>query len=129
MVGSLGGIAFECSRELVKTFDSLNFKRAAKYAEHEIHGRKNLLEFVSLAPTTASLSVELDAFLGVDVKTALVALRDLLKQHKVVDFVLDGEPQGDGRWVIESLDESHELVDKNGATVSAVVNINLKEYV
>ena len=129
MVGTLGDVVFEVSAEAVKTFDSLNMQYSAKYAQHDIHGKKGLLEFTGLDPTKISLKIHFDTALGVNPKDELITLRKMLEAGKAVPFILDGEPQGWNLWVIESLSEDHKTLNNTGALVAAQVSINLKEYV
>jgi phage protein U len=75
------------------------------------------------------LKILLSAALGVVPKDELTALRDMLKAGKAVPFILDGEPQGDGLWVIESLNESHKVINNAGTLMLAEVSLSLKEYV
>ena len=122
-------MVFEVSSERVRTFRDFQIQRSAKYSEHAIHGRKGLLEFSGLSASTASLNIRLDAGLGVNPKEELTALRDILNNHKALLFILDGEPQGDGLWVLESLSESYEIVDNKGAVIAVEVSLKLKEYI
>ena len=129
MIGSFGDVVFEVSSERVRTFRDFQIQRSAKYSEHAIHGRKGLLEFSGLSASTASLNIRLDAGLGVNPKEELTALRDILNNHKALLFILDGEPQGDGLWVLESLSESYEIIDNKGAVIAVEVSLKLKEYI
>ena len=129
MIGSLGGVVFEASSERVRTFRDLSMQRGANYAEHEVHGSKALLEFTGLALSTVSMKVRLDAALGVDPLEELDALRGILERHMAAPLILDGVPQGDGLWVVTSLQEEHEVVDARGAPVAVEVSLSLKEYV
>ncbi|MBQ7262309.1 MAG: phage tail protein [Synergistaceae bacterium] len=129
MIGSLGGVVFEASSELVRTFRDLSQKRAAKYAEHAVHGGKAKLEFISLELTSATFNVRIDASLGVDPRAELRALRAILEGHEAVAFILDGEPQGTGLWAVTALDEDHEVVGAHGETRAVDVSVTLREYV
>ena len=129
MIGSLGEVVFEVSSDLVRTFRDFQVQRSAKFSEHAIHGGKALLEFTGLAPASMSLSIRLDAGLGVNPKEELEALREILTNHEAVPFILDGEPQGDGLWVLEGLDESYEVIDNQGTFIALDVSLKLKEYI
>lgn len=129
MLGSFGEIVFEVSSERVRTFRDLQLQHSAKYTEHAIHGRKGLLEFGGLSASTASLNIRLDAGLGVNPKEELTTLHDILNNHEALPFILDGEPQGDGLWVLESISESYEIIDNHGAAIAVEVSIKLKEYI
>lgn len=129
MIGSFGDVVFEVSADRIRTFRDFQIQRSAKYSEHAIHGRKGLLEFSGLSASTASLNIRLDAGLGVNPKEELTALHDILNNHEALPFILDGEPQGDGLWVLESLSESYEIVDNKGAVIAVEVSLKLKEYI
>ena len=129
MVGSLGEVVFEVSSESIRTFRDLSMQRSAKYVTHEVHGGKALLEFTGFAPISAALTVRLDAALGLNPTEELEALRGVLSRHEAVPFILDGTPQGDHLWVLESLDEKHEVLNSTGALIVAEVSLTLKEYV
>lgn len=129
MIGSLSEVVFEVSTERVRTFRDFQIQRSAKYSEHAIHGRKGLLEFTGLSAASMSLSIRLDAGLGVNPKEELNTLHDILNKHKAVPFILDGEPQGDGLWVLEGLDENHEIIDNHGTSIAVEVSLKLKEYI
>ena len=129
MIGSLGEVVFEVSDEKVRTFRDFQIQRSAKYSEHAIHGRKGLLEFTGLSPASASLSIKLDAGLGVNPKEELNNLREILTKHEAVPFILDGEPQGDGLWVLESLDENFEVIDNHGTFIALNVSLKIREYI
>ena len=129
MIGSFGDVVFEVSSERIRTFRDFQIQRSAKYSEHAIHGRKGLLEFSGLSASTASLNIRLDAGLGVNPKDELTTLHDILNNHKALLFILDGEPQGDGLWVLESLSESYEIIDNKGAVIAVEVSLKLKEYI
>ena len=129
MIGSFGSTAFEVSPEKIKTFRDFQLRRSAKYTEHAIHGRKGLLEFTGFSAATASLRIRLDAGLGVNPKEELNALHEILTKHEAVPFILDGEPQGDGLWVLESVDENFEIIDNHGTLVAVEVQLKIKEYI
>ena len=129
MVGSFGNVVFEVSHEKVRTFKDFQIQRSAKYSEHAIHGRKGLLEFSGLSASTASLNIKLAVWLGVNPKEELTTLHDILNNHEALPFILDGEPQGDGLWVLESISENYEIIDNKGAVIAVEVSLKLKEYI
>ena len=129
MIGSFGDVVFEVSTDIVRTFRDFQIQRSAKFSEHAIHGGKALLEFTGQSPASMSLSIRLDAGLGVNPKEELDTLHEILNNHEAVPFILDGEPQGDGLWVLESLDESYEVIDNHGTFIALNVSLKLKEYI
>ena len=129
MIGSFGEVVFEVSSERVRTFRDFQIQHSAKYTEHAIHGRKGLLEFTGLSASTASLSIRLDAGLGINPKEELNTLHEILTKHEALPFILDGEPQGEGLWVLESIGENYEIIDNHGTAIAVEVSIKLKEYI
>ena len=129
MIGSFGEVVFEVSSERIRTFRDFQIQHSAKYTEHAIHGRKGLLEFTGLSASTASLSIRLDAGLGINPKEELNTLHEILTKHEALPFILDGEPQGDGLWVLESIGENYEIIDNQGTAIAVEVSIKLKEYI
>ncbi len=128
MIGTLGCVIFEVSEDSIKTFQDLSFSRQANYTEHKIINSKGLLEFTGLNAVTCSLKIILDASLGLIPAEELKTLRDMLNNHEAVAFILGGEVQGQGLWVIESMNETLELITNNGEIFRASVNLSLKEY-
>ena len=129
MIGSFGEVVFEVSAEKVRTFRDFQIQRSAKYTEHAIHGRKGLLEFTGLSASTVSLNIRLDAGLGINPKEELSALHEILAKHEALPFILDGEPQGDGLWVLESIGENYDIIDNQGTFIAVEVSLKLKEYI
>ena len=129
MIGSFGEVVFEVSDKKVRTFRDFQIQRSAKYSEHAIHGRKGLLEFTGLSPASASMNIRLDTGLGINPEKEIEILRDLLNNHEAVPFILDGEPQGEGLWVLESLDENFEIIDNKGAFTAIQVSLKMREYI
>ena len=129
MIGSFGEVVFEVSAERIRTFRDFQIQHSAKYTEHAIHGRKGLLEFTGLSASSASLNIRLDAGLGINPKEELNTLHEILTKHEALPFILDGEPQGDGLWVLESIGENYEIIDNHGTAIAVEVSIKLKEYI
>ena len=129
MIGSFGDVAFEVSADRIRTFRDFQIQRSAKYSEHAIHGGKALLEFTGLSPASLSINIRLAAWLGLNPKEELNMLHEVLNNHIVMPFILDGEPQGDNLWVLESIDDSHEIIDNHGTSIAVEVSLKLKEYI
>ena len=129
MVGSLGDVVFEVSSEVVRTFKDFQMQHGANYIEHSIINRKGLLEFTGLKASSANFSVHLDAGLGVNPVKELEQLHNILKNHEAVPLIFDNEIQGDGLWVLESLDENFEVMDNHGTPIIIETSLKLREYI
>ena len=128
MIGSLGEVVFNVSEKQILTFDGLQYSHSAKYSEHAIHGRKGLLEFTGFSATTLSFNITLNSTLGINPKEELKRLKEIFYNHEAVLFILNGEPQGENLWVIESLNEKHDDISRIGISNYIEVSLSLKEY-
>lgn len=128
MIGSLGDYDFEVSAEQVKTFTDLAFSNSASYAEHKIIGRKSLLEFTSLNPSTCSLNIPLSFETGTDPMEEITYFYTAMNDHEALAFTLGGDVMGEGLWVIESLEEKYTRIDSKGNVMAADLSLKLKEY-
>ena len=79
-------------------------------------------------PDNLSLKININSALGLDVKEELDALHEILNKHEAVPFILNGEPQGEGLWVLESLDEEFNIINNKGELVHVEASLKLKEY-
>lgn len=129
MIGSIGEVVFEVDAEKsILTFDELSESFGANYAEHQILSGHGLIEFTGIKASTASFIMRLDMDLGVNPDEQIRRLKEMLEEHEAVNFILAGIPKGHGRWVIESLDVKHKLIDNRGYTRIAEVSVKLREY-
>lgn len=129
MIATLGKYEFEVSTDKVKTFTDLKFSNSAAYSEHKIIGRKGLIEFTGLNASTASLTINLYAWAGVNPSEEITELYTLMNDHELLAFTLGGEVMGEGLWVIESLDEEYRTIDSHGNVLEASINLKLRESV
>ena len=128
MIGSLGDLIFECSDNHILTFQDLSFNKSVSYAEHKILARRSLLEFTGLNAASCSIKMQFDEALGIDPKKQLNTLETMMQDHQAANFILDGQPVGSGYWVIESINETFELLDNNGRPRKITADVNMKEY-
>ena len=129
MIGTLGKIPFEVSSDKIRTFTDFKQNLQASYSEHAIHNKKGLLEFTGLKASDANLTISLNESLGLDIHDEIKAFTELLESHEPVKLILDGKSQGQDKWVLESLDITHEIINNQGRTIKATLNLKLKEYI
>jgi phage protein U len=127
-IGSLGDISFEVSSEKIRTFDELQRNASARLALHNRQGGKELIEFVGPSVETITFSMRLSAYERLNPTEEVKALRKLRDAGEAVLFILDGMPQGDGYWIIESLSEEYDYVDNKGRPYVINCSLTLKEY-
>ena len=61
--------------------------------------------------------------------SALVRAGVIIRQAPEKIRILNGEPQGDGLWVIESIGEKRSVVNNRGESGIIEVSLSLKEYI
>ena len=127
-IGSLGEIIFEASDDVVRTIKDFQRQGSARYATHEVIGRKPLREFIGPGLEKISFNMQLSTALGVNPAGELRRLRSIRDSGDAVEFILDGSPVGEELWTIEDLSESWSHMNKSGGIVFAVAAISLQEY-
>lgn len=130
MIGSLGEVIFTVSEAKVHTFQDMSLNWKANYAEHKIHNRKGHVEYTGLDAGSLSLTITLSAYEGLNPTIELERLRYILNYHQPQDFILEDAPVGEsGLWVLEGLDETHEIRGGQGELLEAKVTLKLREYI
>lgn len=131
VLGTLGDTVFAIGTNgnAVKVFTFDNFQRTtkARYATHDIHGRTRLLELVGFEEEAITLSIRLDAFLGVSPEEELSALRDKLYLGAVDTLIIGGVVICD--VIIEDMKEIDKHIDNQGRIVVSEIDLTLKEYI
>lgn len=128
-IGTLGPIAFETSSEKVRTFQSFKRKNSARYATHDVMGRKPVLEYVGQGLDSISLSMRFDVMLGVSPAEEINTLRELQAKGEAVELVIGGQPLSNNLWVVQEVTEDWQTVDSRGNLIIATVEVTLQEFV
>ena len=128
MIGNLGDIVFEVSSNKARTLDELERTASARLASHDVIGGKPYTEFIGPGVETITFEMFLSISLGIAPEEEIQDLRKLRDTGEAVPFVLDGVPQGDGLWVVESLSESWIRQDSRGRPSIIVAGVTLREY-
>ena len=106
-IGTLGDIVFKVSANKVRTFDDLKIDSKTNYAKHTRHLKKPLLEFQYNDADTASLTIYLSAFLGVNPKKMQNKIDKYRKKGKILTLVIGGKKYG-SQWVITGHTKDYE---------------------
>ena len=126
-IGTLGDIVFSVSKKTIRTFNELQVESKTSYVKHERQGKKPLLEFRYNDTDTASFSIYLSAYLGVNPLKVLKKIDRYRKKGKVLSLVIGGRKYG-SRWVITSHSKEYEKFDNKGNLITAKSKISLEEY-
>jgi phage protein U len=125
MIGTLGDVVFESSTDRVRTYNSLSRSGSTRYQEHEIAGRKPLIEFIGPGLEEVSFTMRLDVALGINPLREIERLRHYRDNGNILTLVIAGKFQGD--WVLESLSEEWKNQDRQGRLLVAIAQCKLKE--
>lgn len=125
LTGLFGKVPFVSSNAVVYTFKDLSVSRSARWATHEIIGKKPKLEYIGPGLTEVSFNIQLNSSLGTPPLVALIMLKNMLEK-KQPERLLIG-PDYLGKFVIESIGEERKYHNNFGICVSAEVSITLKE--
>lgn len=125
-VGSLGELPFVCSQDKVRTFKDLTRDLGARWAKHEVIGKKPVLEYVGPELMSASLTIRFDLSLGTSPEEGLDRLKRML-ENKLYKTLIVGE-ETLGRFVIESISEERKFHARDGLCIVAEATINLTEW-
>ncbi|NLT94874.1 MAG: phage tail protein [Clostridia bacterium] len=129
MIGSFGPVVFETSTKRIRTFDDFKRSGSARWATHELMGRKPLREFLGPGLEQISFTIRLDVSLGVNPAHELTVLRLMRDQGMAFPLILEGRPLIVGSsWVIESMNETWLRVDNRGRLLAVEVELTLSEY-
>lgn len=126
-IGTLGDIVFTVSDKTVRTFDNLKIDSSTNYAKHTRHNKKPLLEFQYNDTDTASFSIYMSVFLGVNPRKMQDKIDKYRKKGKILTLVIGGKKYGT-KWVITQHSKEYEDIDNKGNLRIAKSNISLQEY-
>ena len=126
-IGTLGDIVFTVSANTIQTFEGLKIDSKTNYAKHTRHNKKPLLEFQYNDNDTASFSIYLSAFLGVNPRSMQNKIDKYRKKGKILTLVIGGKKYVK-KWVITSHSKEYERFDNKGNLLIAKSNISLEEY-
>lgn len=126
-IGTLGDIVFTVSQSTVRTFDGLKIDSKTNYAKHTRHNKKPLLEFQYNDNDTASFSIYMSAFLGVNPLSMQEKIDNYLRKGKILPLVIGGKKYGK-KWVITSHSKEFQRFDNKGNLLIAKSSISLEEY-
>ena len=126
VIGVFGTVPFVCSDSMVLTFSRLSRERQARWAKHEIIGKKPTLEWVGEDLNTVSMTIRLDMSLGVPPIAGIKAIEAMQASKEPHILLIGGEPLG--RYVINSVSENRKFHTGLGVCQVAEVTLSLTEY-
>ena len=125
VMGALGSLPFVCAYGKVLTFSDLKRDTSARWARHDVIGKKPVLEWVGEDLTKISLTIRFDASMGVRPDFGLEHLQRMISNREIKTLIIGGEYFG--RFVIESISEDRKFWTGAGVCTVAEATVNLIE--
>lgn len=129
IIGCLGDVVFTVSASVVRTLDNFQWSGSARYATHQRHLGRGLLEFTGVDPEKISFDMTLSSQLGVVPTNEIQKIAKYAGKGRTLPLTIGKKVYGEYRWVILSHKVKGETFDKYGNLYVAVLSISLQEYV
>ena len=126
-IGTLGDIVFKVSKETIQTFENMQLESKVKYAKHERHLKKTILEFQGMENDKGSFTMYLSAYLGVNPLTLQAKIDKYMNSGKILPLILGGKKYGT-KWVITSHTKGYKKFDGKGNLLIAESTVSIEEY-
>ena len=127
-IGALGDLVFSVSEKTVKTFDQISWKSSAKYATHDRHIVRDVLEYLGPEPNSIDFQMAFSAFHGTNPLKEINKLNSMVENGLVERLVIGGRVYGSYKWVITAVSSTLKRYDNKGNCWAAVAKVTLKEY-
>lgn len=130
-LGTFGDVVFSVgmngSQIEAFTFDGFSRDGKANYAKHNVHGKKQLLEFTGLEADAISFSVRLDVALGIDPIEQIKRFKQIKDDCIVGALIIGGYVFGE--FVLDDFKENWKQIDGKGRLTVAIIDLKLTEYI
>jgi len=123
-----GDITFKVTSEKVFSFDKMKRSYSARWASHDIIGKRPKMEFQGPGMDEISIEVILDAELGVKPRATMKKFRSAAKKGAVAYFYVGGKKVAKNKFYITSGTENWDEIWNKGELVRATATITFGEY-
>lgn len=127
-IGAFGNLVFSVSENTVKTFDQLSWKNSAKYATHDRHIKRDVLEYLGPEPGSISFSMAFSISYGANPLSEIERLNEMVNEGVTERLVLGGRVYGSYKWVITGVQSTMKRYDNKGNCWAATAQVTMKEY-
>lgn len=128
-VGTYGPIRFTVNDRKVLTFNSMKREITGSWNSMERIRKKPLTIFSGPELQTITITVVLDAGLGVPPRNMLKKIEKMVEKGTAEYLIIGREQVGNGKWVITKSSEAWERIIVKGELYRATVNLTLQEYI
>mgnify|MGYP002626203178 CR=1 FL=1 len=123
-----GGIAFSVNSNKALTFSNMKRSYSARWESHDIIGKRPKMEFKGADMDEITITVILDARLGIKPRATMKKFREAAKKGKVSHFYVGGRKVAKYKFYIASGEENWKEIWNKGELISATADITFKEY-
>lgn len=127
-IAKWGDITFRVSSEQVFSFRKMKRSYSARWATHNIPGKRPKMEFQGANMDEMSIEVILDAELGVKPRAAMKKFRAAAKKGKVHYFYVGGKKVVARKMYISAGTENWNEIWNGGELVRATATLTFNEY-
>ncbi len=127
-VGSIGNVVFNASSRRLFTIDNFKQNISVNVSNHDIIGKKPVLEMTGLASDEITFDILLRKQNNINPQNKLKELRNMCDTGKVFPFLLGGKPVSSNYWMLTNVGVSTNYFGKGGEMISISVSVTLKEY-
>lgn len=128
IIGAMGDVVFMASSLYTHTLNDFSRDSPARWAEHEIIGGKPVSEYLGPGTDKVRFKIHLSADLLSSPESAAKKIRTMCHSGEVFTIIIGGKPLSNELWGIESVNEVKEYFDGQGNTLSATLDVTLREY-
>ena len=119
-------LPFSCSAGFVQTFSRFCRTLGEKWAKHQVIGSSPVLEWTGSEAASITLSVRLDASLGLPPSAGMLMLKAMLESHDAYSLVIGTDYFG--KFVLEGIDEERRHFTGAGICLVDEVTLKLTEH-
>lgn len=123
-----GDITFSVNSDKVFSFKNMKRSYSARWASHDIIGKRPKMEFQGPGMDEITIEVILDAELGVKPRATMTKFRSAAKHGKVAYFYVGGKKVAVNKFYIASGAENWNEIWNKGELVKATASITFGEY-
>ena len=123
-----GSITFSVNSKKALSFSDMERSYSARWEAHDIIGKRPKMEFMGPDMDEITLTVVLDAQLGIKPRATMKKFREAAKKGTVSHFYVGGRKVAKHKFYIGSGTEHWKEVWNKGELVRATAEITFKEY-
>ncbi len=127
-IGYWGSERFEVSDKKVFTPNNIQRSSSSRFESFQRIGRKPLSEYIAPGLATFTLTIQVNAMLGVNPREVLDHWISLAESGQPDVLVIGNKVVGTDQWVLKTAADAWKQLDGQGNILTAEMNLSLEEY-